>query len=718
MDDPDATLPVPKPVPSGGGSGRPTDEEVKAALQLGMETARPPSASASYQWQPPTVEELQSALPQFEVTDFIARGGMGAVYKGRHRALDRAVAIKILPPVLADGDGQFAARFRQEARAMARLSHPNIVSVFDAGETAQGLLYFVMEFIEGTDVAQLIRKEGKLEPERAIPIIRAVCEALAFAHDEGIIHRDIKPSNVMLDHRGRVKVADFGLAKTVNLESSLMTRSDMAMGTPDFIAPEALIAGVQVDKRADIYAVGVMLYQMLTGSIPRGRFLLPSALVPQIDPGFDGIVDKAMQVDRDRRYSSAIEISTELLSVAENQAAFSAQASNKTARPKKPSLSLWSSVLASLVLAGAVILLAPWERKESPTAKPASTQEKTAAVPGPFNINPQPTRSASIAGGEVAKQAEAIWKERWSKPGKLQGLGTTMSGSPVSLKQAESYSDFVQVVALNPGVPVDGKLESWVALRSNGQLVWSSGKPDASDGKLALVRCEQEVKSILVGGRVQTAEVPSPEGPVMDLAFARMQFIRGDQPLVLAWRDLNGEWFIESSAYDSKQMVKPELSGDPKTKKVTVGFAGVGVLREDGSVRIWNKQEIQLPDELRIGIKTVLSQGNAWTVLKTDGRVLTFTMAESTPSSGVKLFYDSVKKVAPISYGEATEIQSAGYAHLERNTEGLWSTRVEGEVENKLRELGEDGNNSFSVFQGRAGDGKLLQCILWIDSKE
>ncbi|WP_395736562.1 serine/threonine-protein kinase [Prosthecobacter sp.] len=266
----------------------------------------------SRDWVPPSVEILQQTLPQYEVSQFIARGGMGAVYQGIQRTLKRPVAIKVLPREAEVRDLQFSERFKHEAEAMARLSHPNIVPVYDAGETEGGLLYFVMEFVEGTDVAHLIASEGLLEPQRAIDIIVAVCEALAFAHEEGIIHRDIKPSNIMIDKRGRVKVADFGLAKSVHKDTTLHTGTHMAMGTPDFIAPEAWIPGMKIDQRADLYAVGVMLYQMLTGKIPRGRFMLPSSLLPQVDRRFDAIVDKAMQTDRELRYNSAIEIKTDV----------------------------------------------------------------------------------------------------------------------------------------------------------------------------------------------------------------------------------------------------------------------------------------------------------------------------------------------------------------------------------------------------------------------
>lgn len=261
-------------------------------------------------WEPPGVADIQRALPQYEVSAFIARGGMGAVYKGVQKALGRAVAIKILPPdILDDEEANFSERFKREARAMASLTHPNIVAVHEAGETAEGLLYFVMEFVEGTDLAQLVASEGRIDTLRALDITRQVCEALAFAHESGIVHRDIKPSNIMLDRKGRVKVADFGLARMAPAEGAgEMTGSAMAMGTPDYMAPEALTYLMPVDQRADLYAVGVMLYQMLTGDVPRGRFPMPSAVVPGIDRRLDAIVDKAMQTDREQRYSSAVEL--------------------------------------------------------------------------------------------------------------------------------------------------------------------------------------------------------------------------------------------------------------------------------------------------------------------------------------------------------------------------------------------------------------------------
>jgi serine/threonine protein kinase len=271
-----------------------------------MSSPIPPS-TPGHIWQPPTPEELQSELPQYEIKGLLGRGGMGAVYKAQQKSLKREVAIKVLPPTLNDGGMRFAERFKAEAELMARLDHPGIIAVYDAGQTAGGLLYFVMAYVQGTDVAHMIAKSGKLPPEHAQAIAAHVCDALAYAHENGLIHRDIKPANIMVDTQGRVKVADFGLAKVAN-ENNSFTQTHMAVGTPDFVAPEALIPGMPVDGRADLYAMGVMLYQMLTGEVPRGAWQPPSVRVPGVDRRFDDIVIKAMQTDREARYSSATEL--------------------------------------------------------------------------------------------------------------------------------------------------------------------------------------------------------------------------------------------------------------------------------------------------------------------------------------------------------------------------------------------------------------------------
>ncbi len=307
----------------------------------GMLGARDPRTRG---WQPPTAEELQPHLPQYQITELLGRGGMGAVYKGWQRSLDRFVAIKILPPGLESGDVDFAARFKREARAMAKLKHPGIIPVHDAGETADGLLYFVMDFVEGTDVQKMLAARGKLPAEEALAIAANVLVALAYAHQRGIIHRDITPANIMVDDEGNVLVADFGLARSTGPDTTMLTMSNMAMGTPDFMAPESHLGMAHVDHRADLFAVGVMLYQMLTGKLPRGRFDPPSRAVPGLDKRLDAIVDRTLQNERDARYSSALEMRAALDPILTRTIA------KRVAATRQATASRWKPLLIGLAI--------------------------------------------------------------------------------------------------------------------------------------------------------------------------------------------------------------------------------------------------------------------------------------------------------------------------------------------------------------------------------
>jgi serine/threonine protein kinase/formylglycine-generating enzyme required for sulfatase activity len=359
-------------------------------------------------WVPPTAEELHAILPQYEIVKMLGRGGMGAVYMGRQTALDRPVAIKILSSQLEESDMGFTERFKNEARAMGKLNHPAIVSVYEFGEHESGLLYIVMEYVDGTDVAKMIAAKGRLHTEHAMAITAHVCDALSYAHERGIIHRDIKPANIMVGYDGEVKVADFGLAKvsTSNGSTLGLTQSGMAMGTLHFMAPEALMLGTAVDHRADIYAVGVMLYQMLTGKLPQGMFKMPSLQIAGLDPRYDGVIAKAMMEDRDARYQSAREMRAGLDGILTQPvikvdpapagaAAPAAAALPTQARPHRPtgqpyrppqpriavqtqkrgSLMYWVVVL---VLGAAVaLMLLDREKQTSPAAAPQETATKT-----------------------------------------------------------------------------------------------------------------------------------------------------------------------------------------------------------------------------------------------------------------------------------------------------------------------------------------------------
>ncbi|MFO1484535.1 MAG: family 16 glycoside hydrolase [Verrucomicrobiaceae bacterium] len=272
---------------------------------------RPPDGSrtgAIGGWNVPSAVEIQALLPQYEVIEVLGLGGMGAVYKARQKSLRRLVAIKILPPGIVDNELKFRERFQHEAETMAKLSHPGIVSVYDFGEAGEGLLYIVMEFIDGADVARRIASEGALPVEDAVHIIGVVCDALVYAHRQGVIHRDIKPANVLIDGEVRIKVADFGLAKIAghSMQSGL-TRTNVAMGTQEFAAPEQLMPGAVVDHRADVYSLGVTLYQMLTGEVPRVMFKLPSRCRPELGTRFDALICKALETDPADRFQTVDE---------------------------------------------------------------------------------------------------------------------------------------------------------------------------------------------------------------------------------------------------------------------------------------------------------------------------------------------------------------------------------------------------------------------------
>jgi predicted Ser/Thr protein kinase len=263
-------------------------------------------------FQPPTVEEVGGLFPQLEILGLLGKGGMGAVYKARQPALDRLVALKILPPQVA-GAG-FAERFNREARALAKLSHANIVAVYEFGQV-NGLPYFIMEFVDGLNLRQL-EQAGKLSPREALQIVPQICEALQFAHDEGIVHRDIKPDNILVDKKGRVKIADFGIAKIMGREANVpVTETKGVIGTPQYMAPEQVEKPQSVDHRADIFSLGVVFYEMLTGELPLGKFAPPSRKV-EVDVRLDDVVLRALEKEPERRYQQASQVKTAVETIA------------------------------------------------------------------------------------------------------------------------------------------------------------------------------------------------------------------------------------------------------------------------------------------------------------------------------------------------------------------------------------------------------------------
>lgn len=260
---------------------------------------------------------------RYEIIAKIGSGGMSNVYQARDRVLNRVVTVKVLREELAE-DKEFVRRFQLEAQAVASLSHPNIVSIYDVGEE-NGLPYLVMEYVDGCNLKEILKREGRLSPGEAISIGMQVCAALAHAHDKGIIHRDIKPHNILVMPGGRIKVTDFGLARVLSLPAATMTQSGTVMGSVHYFSPEQA-RGEDVGPESDIYSLGVVLYEALAGHLPfQGDNPVSIALKhiqedppplrkenPAVPPALEEIILKAMAKDPRERFASAREMQNAL----------------------------------------------------------------------------------------------------------------------------------------------------------------------------------------------------------------------------------------------------------------------------------------------------------------------------------------------------------------------------------------------------------------------
>jgi|GEM_PF-6966873 len=296
---------------------------------------------------PPGIGEIAPHFPELEIIELIGVGGMGAVYKARQPQLDRFVALKILSHHLAS-DPTFVERFNREARVLARLSHPNIVGIHDFG-TAGPYCFLTMELVDGVNLRQAMQA-GRFTPAEALEMVQHLCSALKFAHEEGILHRDIKPENILIDSKGRVKIADFGIAKLVGEEREqdfTLTLQGAALGSPHYMAPEQIETPGDVDQRADIYSLGVVLYEMLTGGLPLGRFALPSEKAA-MDSRIDHIVMRTLEKEREARYQSAGEVGTEVAALGKSPAPQPRKIEHSHGSPEVARFSLASAILTGI----------------------------------------------------------------------------------------------------------------------------------------------------------------------------------------------------------------------------------------------------------------------------------------------------------------------------------------------------------------------------------
>ena len=303
------TDPIP-PVPSPWQEPAPGATPDPAALLAAGVTATP----SRPRWTAPAATELATHFSGLTIEALIGQGGMGAVYRVRQPHLDRVAALKVLP---AGSDLAFVERFQREARVLARLAHPNLVTVYDVG-VAGPWCWLLMEHVEGANLRQVLAS-GRVTAPAALALVPQLCDALQYAHDQGVVHRDLKPENILVDERGRLKLADFGLAKIAvgpaEPAAPTLTGSNDLLGTPHYMAPEQVERSRDVDHRADLYALGVVLYEMLTGGLPLGRFAPPSQQ-PGVDPRVDAVVHKSLEKDPERRYQRADELKEDMARIA------------------------------------------------------------------------------------------------------------------------------------------------------------------------------------------------------------------------------------------------------------------------------------------------------------------------------------------------------------------------------------------------------------------
>ena len=481
-----------------------------------MQPTREGEAAAA---QPPlTPEELAPHFPQLEILACLGRGGMGVVYRARQKSLNRVVALKLLAPERAD-DPAFAARFEKEAQALAALNHPHIVAVYDFGR-AGGFYYLLMEYVDGVNLRQLLRTR-RLSPREALAIVPPICDALQCAHDHGIVHRDIKPENLLIHRSGVVKIADFGIAKMIGesgtavAEGSTGGSQSVAAGTPDYAAPEQRAAHADVDHRADIYSLGVVLYEMLTGERPAEKIVAPSKRV-QVDVRIDEVVLRALEKEPALRFASATEMRTQV----------EAAASEEKPKRKIPGWLVAVMIVLGLLATFAAVVFGAavwyWQLQAAPQKHAESS------------------RGAVLPAGSTAELAQRGW-QLWQ------------SGRP-----AEALPIFREVAEQTPDDP-----NVWNGL---GWSAFNSGKTDEA------VRAFQKVLAIDPNHMGALNGVGQIHFSRREYAEAEVAFLKAaPQGASAAWYGLARIYLLQGKFADAEkwaQMLEDSAQADSVAKKM------------------------------------------------------------------------------------------------------------------------------------------------------
>jgi serine/threonine protein kinase len=425
---------------------------------------------------------------RYEVLQRLGAGGMGEVYLAEHVKMHRACAVKVMNRLLTS-DTEAVARFNREAANASRINHTNVANIYDFGETPEGLIFLAMEYIDGESLSALLDREGSLTPGRAAAIGRQIADALVAAHDLGIVHRDLKPDNIMIsrtrDGRDLVKVVDFGIAKASLGSGQEVTRTGFVVGTPEYMSPEQFV-GIGVDARSDVFAVGCIMYKMLTGQLAypgrlaEGRFRerigepppRPSEASPRVPRTFDTLVMKAMAFDPDERFQTALEL-RDALALEQD----SPSQTRRAIRIVRLSRRVWFGAGA---VAGVALLIAlgmSWRNSPTQPAGSATTTDTTAAIapptasllPGP----PPPSSSTATPGENTPAPAAAEPAPAVSAPARqapppapppARAADTAARLAGIDLVRAQGAALDARARALTAGA-TPGELQAGAALR-------------------------------------------------------------------------------------------------------------------------------------------------------------------------------------------------------------------------------------------------------------
>ncbi|MDF1812794.1 MAG: protein kinase [Verrucomicrobiales bacterium] len=669
-EEPDQTQPL--------GHEMPQPDPVEVFKEMIGQPGAPPTPPGNG-WQALSPEELDQLLPDYTVIQMLGRGGMGAVYKAIQNSLDRPVAIKILPGEFCE-DIEFEVRFRREAKAMARLNHPNIIQIHDFGQTTGHHFFFVMEFVDGADLLKMI-KSGHVDQDSALKVVIQVCEALQYAHDHGYVHRDIKPANILLNSEGVVKVGDFGIAKLIDpelgtdTEQNGLTVTGYSMGTPHYVAPEQM-SGDQVDHRADIYSLGVMFYEMLTGEIPRGAFDPPSGKI-QVDVRIDDVVLKAMHEKPERRYQTAkaVETDVEIIRTDPRGQTMARMEKNGTKAKGGKLKKGWVTALLCLLVIGLVVggmVWKPWEEIVSVSSSP--------------EIAPFQPPGIKIPPALAAMKQQGGNLRVWSSP---------LAEKPInSAGRARGISDFVSVSLTT---------QRWLALRRNGTVKVSDSRQSQKFESLT------DVTKIKSGGGyfalqkngILVEEITNPGGSEVNRPF----------PNGVANFDVSydtGAFILTSGKVEFRTWADPNLEEvfpkwretiNQRSDNVAAALheGGFGsILRADGTFLrfVPNGNVVTTPEFQDIA---KVARGAHWLALRKDGRVFSDHWENAKAEATV-----------PSDLGKAFDVKAASEISAAQMEDGSWVAWGDNSlgVIDKINSIGPAVDIDFNAKSGH---------VIWIE---